>query len=811
MRSNSTPLSSVRSSVIATTIQLTFLFLPLFSTEILEITTDNLTASSSIFQILFKGPFVPQKIAVISIHGVGAPRPTQTASHLIQRLSPRAQQKELALPFDTLPFVPASAEMDEVFSSAQTRDFAPSNAEKEYITYQFSASEVSGKDIDLFELYWGDLSTKHHPLKTIFYSITFVFRILCLGCVAADTASPSLSQRRIWRIYIFLLRMAGHCMVIGGLFCTALLLVVATARGPLQLRPSWQRPIGSLGAAVVAAAIIYLGTPWLTGRVLRWTLASLSAAAAWITCNRTFIHAIPDPCTSPHLPSWSSRLAPQHLLAFDWVFGWSTIVLLVGLWLAKVVYRSPLSSQRLWLKIAKAVMLGLAAATPLYFVSCVQTHYGDHDCPHTHVIRSFGDAISSIDLGRALPLGSEMDPSGIGGAVLDGISLISGDWGMAGWMLPIALFLCAMPLALIGIFLFPRALRPSALGTIWTLQFSVSVMFAITEWVLAASSHVIASFRGSALFDIPKPSISQGLVTELDKVLFYAGLPAACYIFLLSLLAITVCTLLPSIVFELRPATKTDAGVERWGRWLTRGLGLLRSSLYLSLPLIVMLQFPLLIAPGWMGTLVAAMNANVWRVLGTAGFGFLFILLLVIGGVMRPILGIARDVEIYLRTTPPNYTPKAGIFRRFFALTQHLEKEGCYSRIVFVCHSQGTVITTDFLRFLHRAGCRFSCPTSLITFGSPLRQLYSFAFPSLYDWLDDQELHVSLGIEKWTNLYCSSDYIGRSLWRQDHDGAYRMDPFQRDALEERCLGLGAHTHYWSHPQVISTIMEHLSR
>ena len=55
-----------------------------------------------------------------------------------------------------------------------------------------------------------------------------------------------------------------------------------------------------------------------------------------------------------------------------------------------------------------------------------------------------------------------------------------------------------------------------------------------------------------------------------------------------------------------------------------------------------------------------------------------------------------------------------------------------------------------------------------------------------------------LRVKGWYNTYRSGDYVGRYLWHVD-EGLDRWDDSERndDATRmERCLGAGAHTHYF---------------
>ena len=57
-----------------------------------------------------------------------------------------------------------------------------------------------------------------------------------------------------------------------------------------------------------------------------------------------------------------------------------------------------------------------------------------------------------------------------------------------------------------------------------------------------------------------------------------------------------------------------------------------------------------------------------------------------------------------------------------------------------------------------------------------------------------------LGVELWSNFYRSGDYVGRVLWHPDADqeNTNAWDDRERTSgkRRERCIGSGAHTHYW---------------
>jgi hypothetical protein len=89
-----------------------------------------------------------------------------------------------------------------------------------------------------------------------------------------------------------------------------------------------------------------------------------------------------------------------------------------------------------------------------------------------------------------------------------------------------------------------------------------------------------------------------------------------------------------------------------------------------------------------------------------------------------------------------------------------------------------------------------STHVSLLTLGSPLRQIYAQRFPDMYAWVvqprgpgETGPDPASLGIDVWQNRWAAGDYIGRWLWH----------PYPRFS-QDRCVGADAHTHYFDPDQ-----------
>jgi len=210
---------------------------------------------------------------------------------------------------------------------------------------------------------------------------------------------------------------------------------------------------------------------------------------------------------------------------------------------------------------------------------------------------------------------------------------------------------------------------------------------------------------------------------------------------------------------------------------------------------------------------------------------------------LRVTIDTIPDVDNWLRERPQRCTVRFQVFARYASLLRHIETAdgGDYDDIVIVAYSQGTIVTTDYLRYVHylhavgrlrnvhvatpiyAAGGapRFArienfdhemgapgpdgraavphLPVSLLTLGCPLRQLYKPRFPVLYDWFDPAQPDATgagLGVKAWRNLYGTGDYVGRDLWTAP--GA---------TVAEACIGPQAHTRYFdSAPEDVANMV-----
>lgn len=398
-----------------------------------------------------------------------------------------------------------------------------------------------------------------------------------------------------------------------------------------------------------------------------------------------------------------------------------------------------------------------------------------------------------------------------------------------------------------------------------------AVVYYAFKWALPGDVMSVSPFL--SWFGRGAPTYDAMVVAMFERA---AGPGLSGLFILVGLLGIMlVWTVMPSVWAEVRPPSvgETFAGPmdanqcgpqakrsERMGKWLSVGLVFVRHAM--TALFIVMIVAPLATPLHWLthwswlpqsetAAQQLILETGTWlaaSAIGLAAFqGRLKTLLLG----FRPVLDAVLDVDNYLREHPRTNTPRARMAERLASLFRYLCKwrdatqQTGYDAIVFVAHSQGTVITTDYLRYLSRdvdpdgpdvlrAARRSMTPGShgpesmpklyLFTMGTPLRQLYSEAFPHLYSWVQGGGVGLAggawpdptgLGLRRWVNAYRSGDYVGRELWHASPDPELYA-PYVRPQVacgtdsgvatakaedpkrfrREFCIGVGAHTHYW---------------
>jgi hypothetical protein len=185
-------------------------------------------------------------------------------------------------------------------------------------------------------------------------------------------------------------------------------------------------------------------------------------------------------------------------------------------------------------------------------------------------------------------------------------------------------------------------------------------------------------------------------------------------------------------------------------------------------------------------------------------------------GALRALLDKPYDIATFLREPlgSPTFGTRAGepmprkrMLERYRALITYVERRS-YQRVVFVAHSQGTILTTTLLA----GDVPLRGEVSLMTFGCPLRQLYLRRFPSQYGWVDrlgdqatrrDFVKHVT---GEWVNVAAAGDPVGRTVFRAppepwSSEGSRLTRREGSPKLVELLLGEGGHSSYWTAPEL----------
>ena len=319
-----------------------------------------------------------------------------------------------------------------------------------------------------------------------------------------------------------------------------------------------------------------------------------------------------------------------------------------------------------------------------------------------------------------------------------------------------------------------------------------------------------------------------------------------------TLTAAALLVLLPSLIEEIKPTKNLDSkgvrtGADEWsnrlGAWLGRGIGWLNcaakylippgaiagSLLYLAFVLQQIFWAADLPAPvetlsEWLELFKgeALVDAGKWLAGGALTIVALGSRFTRTFGRLRVAIDAVLDIDNYFSDPPNLQPPRARIFSRYASLLEYLRDRG-YERIVIVSHSQGTVISADLLRYLHvqqrLPDLIGDTPISLVTVGSPLRDLYAERFPLLYRWMGSnagsfetaQPAAADIGAVEWVNAGRSGDYVGRFIWTPRSDSQrFRIATVSPDGKvaanrsgdrTEFCVGAGAHTHYFSNDAV----------
>lgn len=750
-----------------------------------------------------------QKIAVVAIHGVGDPKPGATAQDLAQLLvaqcgyqhggsdcwivpvgpvqpgsapAPRAE----GLASFSSSFVQAHAgreanpgEGDDLGTRLQDhlmRGTELSDSEKTYAAHRHRLSK-RGQRVDVIDLHWGDLSGLQGAVTRILTELyTLVFHLSQLGRdtvhhVAISARAAGAKPSRLMRMLTESHEWADTLLTKPAALLNVMLLLAALWWMPLKWLGTGEGdpPWGLLARLLSGAAALGLwALCWYRGGGRAYVAMATAATALCLAVSAAY--------------RWLPEAEPYLI-----TFAWAGVLGLLFLAFARF-YNTRVPGVKGW----AAGIAGLALAMAV------------------------AGAVRHASL-PAPPPGLMSQSAFIVANVIEGLMIaLVLTWAVMGLMAVTAV-LCGSWLKRSGCGrVVARGVDTGRFG-----MYSSTVLFVTltsAAWALVIGK-VVASFDQLSYVPMLGATVPAP-VAQLVGAHFNQSTQTVSLI--VTVLGVLLCAaslvLLPSVLAEFSaPAAGTDG--TRLGRWLDRMGGFFTtaaSKLIVASAIFFVVWAAFAVSadkPAWLVTDLGGSSQVLLTWLAAAAAGSAASLLVIGGrvfgrlGRLRVALDAALDVDNHFREFPDRSTPRGRIAARTFSLLQALREQG-YSRIVIASHSQGTVIVADLLRYLRERHPGFfdGFPElRLFTCGSPLRQLYASRFPALYRWVEadhpggaaagPQARH--LGVTRWTNAYCTGDYVGRWLWVAP---AAELLPagvnFDDGTHRQLCLGKGAHTHYY---------------
>jgi hypothetical protein len=822
-------------------------------------------------------------VAVVVVHGIGDQRSKSSArsvADLLLRL--RANQnsqyttfseKQIRVPVRPAHVGPAggSDTIEHRFMRDQLEEYASSGEPYETIRLdgQRLAEDNAGDmsphaDVHIYEMHWADLTRLPGRFLSVFGELyQLFFHVANLGRLAVDHAAAEHPGDRGWRAYHRAHGLAVQIltMVVPALFLTTLATITGlVALGiPLGAKPIVVTALATLAVAGGGALAVYRAG-WARSAVAWLSVPALAIVAAVVTYR--------------FAQGETHQLHLDRLLLVAWIALFGAAL--------NPVYRAYNRRNPGVFRIGMGFYL-VSAMALLALVPMAQS-------PET--LRNRVLNVFEAEMLAAI--------------MVWGVFYASGALaGLLGWQVAAGL---------------EGAARGRASRAAWTARVTLAlsstsvlvVSFVAWAALVAAYGGRLPQEKPTLLFDFFGPAENYADVfDQVIRVTAGPGLPVV-LVLTAAILVVTILALIPAVMREIRAPevghtfrerstrqgtsaadawakqAMDDNGAERLGRWLSTGLGVTAAgflvqyaALFYALPVMNLIQ---LATQGSIAAFTALQSSAANFILGAGAFvaGAQVGAIAISGWVsansfgFRTMLDALLDVDSYLRRHPRDATPRARIAERFTSLLRYInhwrgEKYG-YKAVIFVTHSQGTVITADLLNYLQseeddelgfvKSRDRGEPPPwtmarmYLMTMGSPLRDLYSFAFPHLFDWVRTarplsvpsgftrQEIRpleerldngrrvvgpaipiaaapdpYNLGVARWVNAYRSGDYVGRSLWRaampeaqaswlraapSDAQSRYPDDEppivyVSEDVVGSRrelCIGAGGHTHYW---------------
>jgi hypothetical protein len=785
------------------------------------------------------------RVAIVVVHGIADQRPRQTVrevARLLSRGGPRVasyvqgEMQDVLVPVEPLlpgdrllqdasprerPGTPSGfyqAQQAAEVKAQEPRRQAPETQDlgmalNDYLLSRLALPEsdalyestrvrlrrrADGRSLDMYEMYWADLSRLGTGgLRALSSLYQLFFHLSTLAADVVDQVSLSTNGGRAWRLLQRLHAwMAWIMKGPAALLQLAMLLLIVFGAAALVHPDLW----GQLVAAVFG----------LGGVVL----AAL-AVLAWLRA-------------APGFARWAKLALLFAVASFSLAFA---VLALAAGGVAPVVYF-----------VASALGMGLLGGYLIERYSGV-----------TRGVRLLGHLIVVATVLMVWVAGQLVRPTTeIEWMLLSALSV--GEVLYGGVLIVWAAFVAVQIIALtLGLWL-GRGCDKASRASLHTARLALigsTGLFAVLSLVLWS---VVSYIAGRALSDFPylPHFFGRGYRSAAffldDRVQALGGFFTPLVAGFALAVAAALLVVLPSLIEEIKPTANFDdsgaiKGAAEWarrlGNWLTGGVLALGTAFAALIPLAAIAGGALYLAfvlqefgdamkiggdLAWLvrlldmfqgETLVATGKWLAGGALTIAALGSRFTETF---GRLSVAIDAVLDIDNYFADPPNRQPPRARIFSRYASLLAHLRDAG-YARLVIVAHSQGSVISAELFHYLHVQGrlqdIVGAMRIALVTVGAPLRDLYAERFPLLYRWMGSRErgfanagpAAADVGATEWVNACRSGDYVGRFLWTPHTDASRftiaTVGPDGRVAARragdrtEFCLGAGGHTHYFS--------------
>ena len=185
----------------------------------------------------------------------------------------------------------------------------------------------------------------------------------------------------------------------------------------------------------------------------------------------------------------------------------------------------------------------------------------------------------------------------------------------------------------------------------------------------------------------------------------------------------------------------------------------------------------------------------VFRALQHAASGILHIVRDLVDHQYTPRFSFSRSLLPSASKSTSGHPRRARIESRLDTLLREIvQRERC-DRIVFVAHSQGSIILYDYLATQHDEDAIGDVRSvDVLTLGSPLSHLYQYYFAKYAVTIRDPR-EINPQLSSWTNM-----------WRMDDPIGNRIDLVNDTFVRNVPLRPGGHVDYWRETEVCEAIL-----